>query len=200
MNKQCAVCHSAFSVRESHASKRKTCSARCGRAYRSVTYVGKNNPAWKGGDSQKKCLICGTTFSVDHGLGATAKFCSRICFHRHMANVMPGRKLPQNSKKGPQSPGWKGGRRKTKAGYILLYAPDHPDSHKSGYILEHRLIMSLHVGRRLLSTEDVHHHNGIKDDNRLENLELMDHRDHISMDNAQKGKPYWGINSGRSPS
>lgn len=66
------------------------------------------------------------------------------------------------------------GRRKHRRGYIQLYCPDHPNATVDGYVMEHRLVMEKHLGRLLDSKEEVHHINGIKDDNRIENLYLFD--------------------------
>jgi HNH endonuclease/NUMOD3 motif len=61
---------------------------------------------------------------------------------------------------------------KTKAGYVLVYRPGHPNALSNGFILEHRLVMEEKLGRPLLRTETVNHINGVKDDNRPENLQL----------------------------
>ena len=74
---------------------------------------------------------------------------------------------------GENHPMWKGGRSKVTGGYIKIKQPNHPDVTCGGYVLEHRLVMEKKLGRRLQSIEEVHHRNGIKDDNRPENLELV---------------------------
>ncbi len=80
-----------------------------------------------------------------------------------------------------KNPRWKGGRIIDKNGYIYIKAPSNPMANYQGYVFEHRLIMSKHIGRPLKSKEVVHHINHIKNDNRIENLELNScHSKHIS--------------------
>lgn len=82
------------------------------------------------------------------------------------------------ARKGKTGGNNQGGRRKDKYGYIQLWMPKHPNAKMGGYIHEHRLVMSKHLGRPLESYEFVHHKNAIKDDNRLKNLELLTHNVH----------------------
>lgn len=60
----------------------------------------------------------------------------------------------------------------TQNGYVLLYKPDHPNARPSGWIFEHVFVMANHLSRKLTKAENVHHVNGDRTDNRLENLEL----------------------------
>lgn len=57
-------------------------------------------------------------------------------------------------------------------GYIQVFAPDHPNARKSNRVPKHRMVMSDFLGRPLRANENVHHINGVKTDNRIENLEL----------------------------
>ena len=71
------------------------------------------------------------------------------------------------------NPKWKGKGYIDKKGYRILSRTRHPFVNtKDHHIREHVLVMSEFLGRKLRKGETVHHKNGIRDDNRLENLEL----------------------------
>lgn len=77
-------------------------------------------------------------------------------------------------------PGWKAysyktnskGRYKDSGGYVRVAVEGHPFRSQEGLVAEHRLVMEQMLGRYLLPHENVHHKNGVRDDNSPENLEL----------------------------
>lgn len=74
---------------------------------------------------------------------------------------------------------WKGGRSRMGDYTAVLVEPDDPYASMRtslGYVLEHRLVMAKSLGRPLTKRETVHHINGDKRDNRLENLQLRQGR------------------------
>jgi len=106
------------------------------------------------------------------------KFCSRAC--RNRAYPLPdGRNFPP-PKYGPENPAWKGG-----ATYFRKHGNYKPIKYvrcpqeflsmarKDGYVMEHRLIIAMAIGRPLTRVEVVHHRNHDPQDNRQENLELF---------------------------
>ena len=54
----------------------------------------------------------------------------------------------------------------------MTWAPSRPGAGKGRYVFEHILVMERMLGRHVLPEESVHHRNGVKGDNRPENLEL----------------------------
>lgn len=90
---------------------------------------------------------------------------------------------------GAHSSTWKGGIIFTKQGYVEIKRQTHPNAKKSGYVPVHRLVMSDHLGRPLAHNEVVHHLNGDRADNSLENLVLMTRSDHHSHHHKGVSKP-----------
>ena len=97
-------------------------------------------------------------------------------------------KVRSNAMSGIHSGNFNGYRRRTSKGYIARYVPDHPMASTNGLVMEHRLIIEESLGHYLPPEFDVHHINGIKDDNRLENLAVMTHKAHTIYHNRNGRK------------
>lgn len=138
------------------------------------------------------CDSCGVSRWVryEHGKSAS-NICAKCSRHQsglkirysnlgHKASDEMKTKL-SNAHKGLNAsanhPNWKGGRYMHQNGYVMVHLKPEEEfflsmSISHSYVLEHRLVMAKHLGRCLQRWDVVHHKNGIKDDNRIENLEL----------------------------
>ena len=95
---------------------------------------------------------------------------------KHRAKVI--RTLRFGSKaKGERNPGWKGGTY-THGGYVMIRMPSHPKAYANGYIKRAVLVAESIIGRNLLPNEITHHKNGVKSDDRPENISVMTAVDH----------------------
>jgi len=94
---------------------------------------------------------------------------------KRMIGQRMGEKNPMFNRTREKSSNYKGGRLKDNAGYIIILI-DRPyiNNRKRRYVYEHRLIAEQYLNRALSKIEVVHHINGIKDDNRPENLYVFE--------------------------
>lgn len=155
--KYCKTCDVAFENSKWHPSQ-----IYCSRNCRS-----KASHRLKRGLSIKlkfiNCVVCDKLFEQKRA--NNINYCSFGC-----KNLGTFRKFAGLEIKGPKKH-IKGSGYITNQGYKII-SKKHPNATKRGQILEHVLIMSTHLRRPLLSKETVHHKNGIRTDNRIENLEL----------------------------
>lgn len=90
---------------------------------------------------------------------------------------------------GSMNGNWKGGKGINDRNYRLVRIyPNNPYysmADPRGHIKEHRLIMAKHLGRCLMDNEVVHHLNGVKTDNRIENLRLDTRSQHSKSDHKE---------------
>jgi len=81
-------------------------------------------------------------------------------------------------RRGEEAAHWKGGIKRDKDGYVYRYRPDHPYATSQGYVYEHRLVLEEYLGRYLEPEEIAHHCNEVKNDNKIENLDITLRREH----------------------
>lgn len=121
----------------------------------------------------KKCIECKKSFSSFPS--RNRRYCSRRCSNINSPALFTlGHKHTQGKKHGK----WNGGKAKHSSGYIYIKQEKHPYKDVRGYVLEHRLVVEKHIGRFLSPKEVVHHINGNKIDNRIENLKLFSNQSH----------------------
>jgi hypothetical protein len=164
----CVWCGAGF---EGGGANRKYCDERCRWAqydfFRGRTRRHGQRPRTCSLEKGRPCRACGK----ETRMRRSQNYCSRQCGYsacRKAIDVAGYVASPERSLD----------RRK---GYVLIYCPIHPKANGRGYVLEHRLLMELHLGRRLQRTEHVHHKNGTRWDNRLVNLEVMSPSEHAKL-------------------
>lgn len=109
------------------------------------------------------CVQCGVLFKPSDR--SQQKYCSRACFRLSFV-----------------------GRTINAAGYMRITVPTGtPGQGKDGRMLEHRFVMQEHLSRPLATSENVHHINGDKTDNRIENLELWTRPQPKGVRSAEQG-------------
>ena len=149
IEKICEACSRKFLVWPCH-SKQRNCSRKCLILWRESRKI------------KKTCSVCSKEFVKCFSRKKT--FCSKKCSNAWRTQAQSGK----------GNPNWNGGRTKEiRSGYINVLVE------KGVYKREHRIIMEKYLGRKLSRFELVHHRNGIKDDNRLENLQIVTHTTHF---------------------
>jgi len=179
--KECQHCGESFEIQKSRDANRKYCSTKCAAQHRAI-----------GKSISKNCEYCEKEFTV-HNSRSDKKFCSVPCagkansatskvvltctgcgenFQRSVGKIVNNANGPYCSKscfdsnrpKDPKHNRTEDGRLITPNGYVRICI-------EGKHVFEHRHVMEQHLGRKLATKESVHHINGVRHDNRIENLE-----------------------------
>ncbi len=124
--------------------------------------------------------------------------CGRRTIERWLKKF--GIRIRTNSEtsKGKNNPNWKGYRKKIfHKGYILIYKPKHYRANKAGYVCEHITIMEKIKGRGLWPKEAIHHIDGDRSNNNIDNLFLtLNNSQHFKLHSSLQKVAYQLVKEG----
>lgn len=149
----CENCGKTVLRKKGQESEHTFCSRKCywSSDYRSQLVSNRNIERNPNAQETRPCATCNKPVTRYVSTGQKQFFCSRECRWENHLHA----------------------KQTNSSGYILVFiGKGQSGASKSGHILEHRKVMQDRLGRPLLEHENVHHKNGHKADNRLENLEL----------------------------
>jgi len=138
-----------------------------------------------------KCVVCNKPHyqrpsQIEKSVNGLT--CSKECGKINRAKHMVGKDNHQFNVKGEDNASFKGYRKISRYGYVLLYTPEHVRANHAGYVWEHLLIMEKHIHRSLKyfgkqnkNNEVCHHKDRDRQNNSIGNLQLMTLSEHTSL-------------------